>query len=85
MIIFKNKKICVISIHCFSYIFYFFIDLRWNNLGWKGGQLIYSALQTNQSLIKIKIQGNCIPLELTTAIGMYWYVILYVHLYILLL
>ncbi|XP_067005195.2 leucine-rich repeat-containing protein 45 [Anabrus simplex] len=44
------------------------VDLRWNNLGWKGGQLLHTVFNSNQILTKLKLQGNCIPLELTMAI-----------------
>ncbi len=48
---------------------FLFIDIRWNEIGWQGGQYIHDALQNNSSLDSIQLQGNCIPSDLLQAIG----------------
>lgn len=46
-----------------------FSDIRWNEIGWQGGQYIYEALQNNNSLDNVQLQGNCVTGDLLQAIG----------------
>lgn len=44
-------------------------DLRWNNLGLLGGRSLLEALQSNKSMVKLKVAGNNIPSDTLKAIG----------------
>lgn len=66
----STKTIRFIIYLCFAYLC---LDLRWNEIGWQGGQYIYEALQNNNLIENIQLQGNCIPADLLQAIGK-WFV-----------
>jgi hypothetical protein len=51
------------------YIGNWFLDIRWNNLGWKGGHFLHEAMQSNQTLTEIKLTGNCMSDDLMKSIG----------------
>ena len=46
-------------------------DLRWNNLGVLGGRKLLGALRNNSSLVKLRLEGNGIPSDITDAIGQF--------------
>jgi hypothetical protein len=49
--------------------FYFLLDLRWNNIGYIGGQALADAMKMNYFLGYLEVAGNGVPEEIMTAIG----------------
>jgi hypothetical protein len=62
-----------------TFIFKLFVDIRWNNLGWKGGHCLHEAMQSNQTLTEIRLTGNCMSDDLVKSIGKHQHYSVVIH------